>query len=123
MIRALQKSCGFVASQRRHPARIFQQQRYIGWVEFVEPKWDAKEKKWVSEDPEESVRRMQEEVNSKGVSLTNDPQRSPKARHTKPTTAKKELKNRVAYQRKRQQVVDLINYIQFVKDHKDKDNW
>lgn len=128
MIRTFQKTGAGIAARSkslRTPSlsASSQQQRGIGWVEFVDQKWNPREKKWLSEDPEESVKRIQEEVNSKGVSMTNDPLRSPKARHVKPTTFKKELKDRIAYERKRKEVMDLIKYIQFVKDHKHKDNW
>lgn len=95
----------------------------VGWAEFVNQTYDPKTQTWKSEDPEESVKRMQQEINSSGTPILNAPKNQRNARHTKPTTRKKELANRVHYYRKRKEVFDLIKYIHFVKDHKDKDNW
>ncbi|CAB9499277.1 expressed unknown protein [Seminavis robusta] len=91
----------------------------IGWVEVVDRRFDPRTKSWKHEDPEMVVGRIQVEVNSKGDEI-----RTFKSdRHTKPTTYKKELNNQIAYDRKKKQVMDLMKYIHFVKDHKDKDNW
>lgn len=95
----------------------------IGWVEFVGEKYDPKTQTWKAEDPEQTVSRIQEEKDSKGQTILNSPKNLRNARHVKPTTYRKELANKIAYQRKRQEVMDLIKYIHFVKDHKDKDNW
>ena len=94
----------------------------IGWVEFVNEKYDPKTQTYKSEDPEQTVSRIQEEKDSKGQTILNLPKNQKNARHVKPTTYRKELANKIAYQRKRQEVMDLIKYIHFVKDHKDKDN-
>lgn len=105
---------------------IQQQQRplcAVGWAEFVNRRYDPKTQAWKSEDPENSVKRIQHETNSTGTPILSAPKNQRTARHVKPTTKKKELANRVHYLRKRKQVMDLIKYIHFVKDHKDKDNW
>lgn len=105
---------------------LIQQSRYmcaIGWAEFVNQHYDPKTQTWKSEDPENSVKRIQRETTSDGTPILSAPKNQRNARHVKPTTKKKELANRVQYLRKRQEVMDLIKYIHFVKDHKDKDNW
>jgi len=95
----------------------------IGWSEFVEQTYNPKTQKWESEDPEASVMRMQEEIDSKGQALLLSPKNQRNARHIKPTTYRKNLVNKTQYERRRKEVTDLIKYIHFVKDHKRKDNW
>lgn len=112
-----------LAGGQTHPCRQQVRALAMGWVEFVEQRFNPKTQAYKSEDPEQTARRLQEEVDSKGRTLLSLPKNQKSARHVKPTTYRKELKNRVAYERKRQEVMDLIKYIQFVKDHKDKVNW
>jgi len=95
----------------------------IGWVEFVNERYDPRSGNYKSEDVEMTVSRIQEERGSSGQPILMAPKNQRNARHVKPTTYRKELANKIAYQRKRQEVTDLIKYIQFTKDHKDKDNW
>ena len=97
--------------------------RCIGWTEFVEARWDAQAQKWLSEDPMDSVHRIQEEVDSKGRSMTYAAKMQSNFRYTKPTTVKKERRARIKYERKRNQVMDLVHYIKFVQTHKNADNW
>jgi hypothetical protein len=89
------------------------------WVEVVEQNFDPQTKAWKFEDPETTVSRIHQQVGSKGRTIRV----SKRTRHTNPSTYKKELNNKIAYERKKNQVMDLIKYIHFVKDHKNKDNW
>ena len=109
------------AAQRHAVTRSYHSGRPLctnGWVEIVEQKFDHKVKAWKFEDPDQTVSRIQEHVNSKGETLRV----SKRARHANPSTYKKELNNKIAYDRKKKQLMDLIKYIHFVKDHRHKDN-
>ena len=89
------------------------------WVEIVEQTYDPQTKTWKFEDLDMTVGRIHQQVDSKGRTIRV----SKRTRHTNPSTYKKELNNKIVYERKKTQVMDLIKYIHFVKDHKDKDNW
>jgi len=86
------------------------------WVDVVKKiRYDPYTKKQDTfENPRNTVRRVQTPKPGKREHLR---------RHVKPTTRKRELNEAKVYYRRKRQVKELVHYIKFAQDHKDKDHW